>query len=191
MQSPGLTAPAAPPLIPDPAAEEARGGSALAAWHAGWAAAVGLTALGAAWLGGPAQGLDAPAALAMATPGLLGLILLGRDGRAVRAALLAAWSLAAIAAAGLSGGLTGPLGGFVFMPLAAAVALSERRLAPFGAVGTALAALAGLTAARLTGAPDADPLMAAVSALMVAVTAVAMVILDRIYGLDRVLVGRK
>ena len=56
----------------------------------------------------------------MATPGLLGLILLGRDGRAVRAALLAAWSLAAIAAAGLSGGLTGPLGGFVFMPLAAA-----------------------------------------------------------------------
>jgi putative spermidine/putrescine transport system permease protein len=36
-----------------------------------------------------------------------------------------------------------------------------------------------------------DPLMAAVSALMVAVTAVAMVILDRLYGLDRVLVGRK
>jgi putative spermidine/putrescine transport system permease protein len=36
-----------------------------------------------------------------------------------------------------------------------------------------------------------DPLMAAVSALMVAVTAVAMVILDRVYGLDRVLVGRK
>lgn len=36
-----------------------------------------------------------------------------------------------------------------------------------------------------------DPLMAAVSALMVAVTAVAMVVLDRLYGLDRVLVGRK
>lgn len=35
-----------------------------------------------------------------------------------------------------------------------------------------------------------DPLMAAVSALMVAVTALAMVILDRVYGLDRVLVGR-
>jgi len=34
-----------------------------------------------------------------------------------------------------------------------------------------------------------DPLMAAVSALMVAVTAVAMIVLDRIYGLDRVLVG--
>ncbi|WP_034299204.1 ABC transporter permease [Herbaspirillum sp. RV1423] len=35
-----------------------------------------------------------------------------------------------------------------------------------------------------------DPMMAAVSALMVAITAGAMVILDRVYGLDRVLVGR-
>ena len=35
-----------------------------------------------------------------------------------------------------------------------------------------------------------DPLMAAVSALTIAVTAAAMVLLDRIYGLDRVLVGR-
>jgi len=30
-----------------------------------------------------------------------------------------------------------------------------------------------------------------VSALMVAVTAIAMVVLDRVYGLDRVLVGRR
>jgi putative spermidine/putrescine transport system permease protein len=36
-----------------------------------------------------------------------------------------------------------------------------------------------------------DPLMAAVSALMVAITAFAMVLLDRVYGLDRVLVGRR
>lgn len=36
-----------------------------------------------------------------------------------------------------------------------------------------------------------DPLMAAVSALMVALTAVAMLVLDRLYGLDRVLVGDK
>jgi putative spermidine/putrescine transport system permease protein len=35
-----------------------------------------------------------------------------------------------------------------------------------------------------------DPMMAAVSALMVGITAVAMIILDRVYGLDRVLVGR-
>lgn len=35
-----------------------------------------------------------------------------------------------------------------------------------------------------------DPMMAAVSALMVALTATAMLVLDRVYGLDRVLVGR-
>jgi putative spermidine/putrescine transport system permease protein len=36
-----------------------------------------------------------------------------------------------------------------------------------------------------------DPLMAAVSALMVALTAVAMLVLDRIYGLDKILVGQR
>jgi len=36
-----------------------------------------------------------------------------------------------------------------------------------------------------------DPLMAAVSAQMVALTAAAMVLLDRIYGLDKVLVGER
>ncbi|MFJ3486154.1 ABC transporter permease [Pseudomonas sp. NPDC090202] len=35
-----------------------------------------------------------------------------------------------------------------------------------------------------------DPMMAAVSALVIALTAVTMIILDRVYGLDRVLVGR-
>jgi putative spermidine/putrescine transport system permease protein len=36
-----------------------------------------------------------------------------------------------------------------------------------------------------------DPMMAAVSALMVALTAAAMLVLDRVYGLDRVLVGHR
>ncbi|MEO5732568.1 MAG: ABC transporter permease [Rubrivivax sp.] len=36
-----------------------------------------------------------------------------------------------------------------------------------------------------------DPLMAAVSALMIGVTAAAMLLLDRIYGLDKVLVGQR
>ena len=36
-----------------------------------------------------------------------------------------------------------------------------------------------------------DPLMAAVSALMVALTAGVMLILDRLYGLDKILVGEK
>jgi putative spermidine/putrescine transport system permease protein len=36
-----------------------------------------------------------------------------------------------------------------------------------------------------------DPMMAAVSALMIALTVAAMIVLDRIFGLDRVLVGQK
>jgi putative spermidine/putrescine transport system permease protein len=36
-----------------------------------------------------------------------------------------------------------------------------------------------------------DPLMAAVSALMVALTAAAMLVLDRVYGLDKILVGHR
>jgi putative spermidine/putrescine transport system permease protein len=36
-----------------------------------------------------------------------------------------------------------------------------------------------------------DPLMAAASALMVLFTAVVMLVLDRLYGLDRLLVGGK
>ena len=36
-----------------------------------------------------------------------------------------------------------------------------------------------------------DPLMAAASALMVAFTAAVMVVLDRLVGLDRILVGSK
>lgn len=36
-----------------------------------------------------------------------------------------------------------------------------------------------------------DPMMAAVSAMMIAVTAAAMLILDRVFGLDKILVGQK
>ena len=35
-----------------------------------------------------------------------------------------------------------------------------------------------------------DPMMAAVSALIVSLTAIAMVVLDRLYGLDKILVGQ-
>ena len=36
-----------------------------------------------------------------------------------------------------------------------------------------------------------DPMMAAVSALIVGLTALVMLLLDRLYGLDKVLVGQK
>ena len=63
---------------------------------------------------------------------------------------------------------------------------------------SALAVRFNAVAERFAGSTTADraemaqrKLMAAVSALMVALTACAMVVLDRVYGLDRVLVGRK
>ncbi|MGH7021380.1 MAG: hypothetical protein ACREEY_15985, partial [Brevundimonas sp.] len=54
--------------IRSPDAPDARDSAAVAAWHAGCAAAVGLTALAGDWLGrgSGAGGLDASAALAMA-----------------------------------------------------------------------------------------------------------------------------
>ncbi|WP_433949414.1 sensor histidine kinase [Brevundimonas bullata] len=157
--------------IRSPDAPDARDGAAVAAWHAGWAAAVGLMALGGDGLGragaGGALDLGASAALAMATPGLLGLLLLARDGRSVRAALLAAWCLAAVSASALSGGLTGPLGAFVFMPLIAAVVLGLSSWVLFGALGSALAALAGLMAAGVSeAAPNTAPGLATVAALL-------------------------
>ncbi|MET4683878.1 sensor histidine kinase [Brevundimonas faecalis] len=157
-----------PPRAPVVDADR-RDGAAVAVWHALWAAAAGLFALGADALG--RGGAETAGLLILATPGLLGLVLLGRDGGATRAALLAAWTLAAIAAQTLTGGLTGPLGALAFMPLIAAVVLGGR-LAVFGALGSAAAAVAGLTSVGLAGAaisqaPGApEPGVAAISALL-------------------------
>ena len=148
-------------------APDAWDGAVVAAWHAGWATAVGLIALSGAGLGrGGVGGLSLSAALIMATPGLLGLILLMRDGRMARAALLAAWGLATMAAAGLTGGVAGPLAGFVFMPLAAAIALAGARWTTAGLLGTALAVVVGLTASSVNGAQPVAPGMATASALL-------------------------
>ena len=148
-------------------ASDASDGAAVAAWHAGWATAVGLIALSGAGLGrGGVGGLGLSAALIMAAPGLLGLVLLMRDGRMARAALLVAWGLATMAAAGLTGGVAGPLAGFVFMPLAAAIALAGARWTTAGLLGTALAVVVGLIASSVNGAQPVAPGMATASALL-------------------------
>ncbi|MFC5371673.1 sensor histidine kinase [Brevundimonas faecalis] len=152
-----------PPRAPVVDADR-RDGAAVAVWHALWAAAAGLFALGADALG--RGGAETAGLLILATPGLLGLVLLARDGGATRAALLAAWTLAAVAAQTLTGGLTGPLGALAFTPLIAAVVLGGR-LAVFGALGSAAAAVAGLVGAGINQAPGApEPGMAAISALL-------------------------
>ncbi|WP_298744896.1 HAMP domain-containing sensor histidine kinase [uncultured Brevundimonas sp.] len=139
----------------------------LAAWHAGWAVAAALLALGGRWLGG-VEGSVFHAVLAMVVPGAAGLGLLHRDGPRERMILLGLWSLAAVVSAELTGGLSGPLAGFVFLPLAAGLALGGVRLAQVGALGAALAALVGLVSAWLGGVGPHLPELAATAGVMTA-----------------------
>lgn len=153
----------------------AAGVPTLAVWHVAWATAVGLLALGGRWLGADMGGAVGLGVLVMAAPGLAGLSLLHRDGPARRAMVLVVWGLAAIAASALSGGLTGSLSAFVFMPLAAGIALGGHRLAQGGAGAVALAALAGLLSALMAGPGDDYPGLAATAAVMTAgATALAL-----------------
>ncbi|MDO9587912.1 MAG: HAMP domain-containing sensor histidine kinase [Brevundimonas sp.] len=140
---------------------------ALAAWHAGWAVAAALLALGGRWIGG----VDGPifyGVLVMVAPGLAGLGLLRRDGATERMTLLVVWGLAALLTAALSGGLTGPLTGFVFLPLAAGIALGGTRPVQAGALAVGLAALTGLLSTWLAPPLSHLPALAAISALLTA-----------------------
>ena len=132
--------------------------------------AAALLALGGRWFGG----LDGPAFYAvvvMVIPGIAGLGLLARDGERERFAGLAVWSLASIVAAALSGGLAGAVAGFIFMPLAVGLALGGQKRARAGLIGVGLAAGIGAISARFGGPWTPDPLVAAISAVMVAAAA--------------------
>jgi len=155
-----------PKPLPDAPASDR---PSLAAWHAGWAVAAALLALGGRWIGG----IDGPlfyGVLAMVVPGLSGLALLRRDGPDERMVLLAIWGLAVLLAAALSGGLTGPLSGFVFLPLAAGIALGGPRPVQAGAFAVGVAALAGMLSAWVNPGPHL-PTLAAISALLTAAAA--------------------
>ena len=155
-----------PKPLPDAPASDR---PSLAAWHAGWAVAVALLALGGRWIGG-IDGSVFYGVLAMVVPGLSGLVLLRRDGGPERMTQLGIWSAAALLAAALSGGLTGPLSGFVFLPLAAGIALGGPRPVQIGALAVGLAAVAGLLSASVTPGPHL-PGLAAISALLTATAA--------------------
>ena len=152
---------------PSPAKASSGGRPALAAWHAGWAAAIAILALGGRLLGAPGlDGSGLTALLIMVLPGLAGLALLWRDGTGPRALVLAGWMMAATATAGLSGGLSGALAALIFMPLAAGVVLDRPRLVPAGAVGAGVAVLAGLASTGLAGPGDSAPVTATVAGLL-------------------------
>ncbi len=154
--------------------------SALTAWHAAWAVGAALSAAAGAslsWFGGSAIF----GATAMVVPGLAGLALLWRDGTGERSLLLVVWTLAALAAAMLSGGPAGPLVGYVIMPFVAALALGGPRhgvrLAQAGAIGAGVAALGGQLSALLIGPPGGRPLPASISVVLATVAAVLAVTL--------------
>lgn len=152
-----------------PEVHDAGDGAAVAAWHAAWVAAVGATALAAAFSTGGGPLLLALAV--MAAPGLSGLILLRRDDDEARSALMVIWALSSLTTATLSGGAGGPLTGFIFAPLAAGLALGGRRRVQVSAVATLGAAGAGLLSGWLLGTPATAPLTAGVSMLASAAAA--------------------
>ena len=147
------------------------GVAALAAWHAAWAGAAALLALGWRLLEPETPAGALVAILGMAAPGLAGLILLWRDRPDERLAVLFAWCLAAVGAAGLTGGLGGPLAAFVFTPFVAGFALGGRRLAQGGALGAGLAMLVGLMSVWLGGSETPLPGLTVAAGLMTAAAA--------------------
>lgn len=156
--------------------------AALAAWHAGWAVAAALLAFGVRWLGG----VDGPvfySVLAMVVPGLIGLNLIKHDSFRDRMILLGVWGTAAATTAALSGGLTGPLSGFVFLPLTAGIALGGPRPVQVGALGVGVAAVAGLATSWMLGGPG--PHLPALAALSAVLTAAAAALAVRLSWLQR------
>jgi cell cycle sensor histidine kinase DivJ len=166
-------------------------GQGVVAWHGGWAAAVVVTTVAALWLD-RLTGVAAFGAMALIAPGLAGLMLLKKDGPGERSLILVGWTLSAVAAQVLSGGLSGPLVGFVIMPFVAGLALGGPRhgvrLAQAGAAGSAVAAIGGQLSAWWIGPPEPRYLAAGLFALIATGAAVLAVRLSwRVR--ERVLLG--
>lgn len=152
--------------------------ASLALWHAGWAVTSALAALAISWFEPGMSSATVAAIAVMALPGAAGVMLMWRDGVAGRFALMAGWLLAAVAAAGLTGGVTGAVPGFVVMPLAAGVALEhgrigDDRMSRVGALAVGLAVASGLISSWLNGTQAQPPLLAAFSSLLALVATVA------------------
>ncbi|QDH74893.1 HAMP domain-containing histidine kinase [Brevundimonas sp. M20] len=119
----------------------------------------------------------------MVVPGLIGLNLIKHDSFRDRMILLGVWGTAAATTAALSGGLTGPLSGFVFLPLTAGIALGGPRPVQVGALGVGVAAVAGLATSWMLGGPG--PHLPALAALSAVLTAAAAALAVRLSWLQR------
>ncbi len=101
-------------------------------WHLGWSAVMLLGLLGLL-LFVPASPFVAGAFVAMTVPGACAAILLSRDTSAWRQGLIWIWSLCAVVATSLTGGIAGPVAIWTLTPVVAAVVLNQRRLISLGA----------------------------------------------------------
>jgi len=152
------------PTQPEPAPPSEGLATALA-WRTAWAGAAlaGLAGLAIGFQGLP--GAVWAALGAGAAPGLVGQVLRRRDDEAFRMADLAAWTLGAGLAVGLTGGAAGPLAMWCAAPLAASITLESRKLISGGAA-LSLVLLAASLWMSVTGAPlPPDPLRPWLSAL--------------------------
>ncbi len=161
---PGLAVPTAAASAAQPSAAPA------ALWHAGWAAAVALTAL-AAQSFARLEPTVLAALLLTAAPGVAGVALMVRDTAGLRFSLMGGWLLATVAAAGLTGGATGATPGLLLLPLAAGLVLDdprigEDRLIRLGTAGLALPLISGLISTLLIGSTAQPPVLAAASGLL-------------------------
>ncbi len=133
-------------------------------WHCGWALALTVAAVVVSVVAPWSNGAPGLALIVGAAPAIAAIVALRWETEASRIGLLAVWALAGAVAAGLTGGLTGPLAPWCLTPLAAAIPLGARRIS-WGAVLSvlALASVALAQAAGLTQPPPTGVLAGALA----------------------------
>ena len=138
----------------DPAREAALLQSGI--WSAGVLATLGLLV----WLAPGLSTATVAALVAGAVPGILAQALRLRDGERMRTGLIGVWALCMAFAAGMSGGLAGPLAAWCVAPFAAALAFDNRRLVSGGAALSLVAFALALWASLASGVALPDPSVA-------------------------------
>ncbi|MFT3997013.1 MAG: HAMP domain-containing sensor histidine kinase [Asticcacaulis sp.] len=123
-------------------------------WHLGWSG-VSLAAM-ISLLFLPASLRVLGALVAAALPGVCAVFLLSKDDFRTRQTLVWVWGAACLVALGLTGGILGPLAPWAAAPMAAAVALNQRRLILLGATLSVTVTLFAIlfSLLRLSSLPD-------------------------------------